>query len=233
MLFGIGVGPGDPELLTLKAVRAIQRCDVIASPKTGGGAGTALSILEGYLDGKERVECHFAMEQDQAKRKEARRAAADQIAALLLQGKDVGFVTLGDPATYSTYMYLHQILAGKGFEAEIIPGITSYSAAAAALGIALCEDDEALTIIPAARNESIDRLLEFPGNKVIMKSGGNLEPLLATLKERGYADRTTIACRVTMQGERLYANIEDYLQSPESGYFTTVLVKERMEREKP
>jgi len=223
-LFGIGVGPGDPELLTLKAIKTIKECDVIAVPKAGEGEGTAFSIIEQYLDNKDLIECGFAMDKDMGKRWEARRLAADQIIQYLNRGKKVGFVTLGDPTTYSTYMYVHDIIVGRGFETGIIPGVTSYSAAAAALGLALCEGDAILTIIPAAHSENIDEMLEYPGNKVVMKSGDNLARVLTRLKERGYGDRTKIAYRVSLDGQRLYTSIEDYEKSPETGYFTIVIV---------
>jgi precorrin-2/cobalt-factor-2 C20-methyltransferase len=124
-LYGIGTGPGDPELLTIKAVGAIQKCGVIAVPKTGSSEKTAFTIIETYLEGKELLECRFSMEKDMSKRREARQLVAADIIRVLENGKDVGFVTLGDPATYSTYMYIHKIIAEKGFDAEIIPGVTS------------------------------------------------------------------------------------------------------------
>lgn len=224
-LYGIGTGPGDPELLTIKAVNVIQKCGVIAVPKTENGERTAFSIIERYLDGKEIIECLFSMEKDGAKRKEARQIAADQIVHHLDIGKDVGFVTLGDPTTYSTYMYVHKIIVSQGFDAEIIPGVTSFAAAAAALGVSLCEDDEVLTVIPARHSKNIDELLDYPGNKVLMKSGGKLAQVLERLKERGYGDRTKIAYRATMDGQRLYGSIEEYEKSPEAGYFTIAIVK--------
>ena len=224
-LYGIGTGPGDPELLTIKAVNTIRKCGVIAIPDSGSGERAAFSIIEKYLDGKELIACRFAMDKDTEGRKETRQFAAGRIAQYLDNGEDVGFVTLGDPTTYSTYMYVHEIIVNKGFEAEIIPGVTSYAAAAAAFGIPLCEGGEPLLIIPAAHNESIDDLLDFPGNKVIMKSGGNLAQILKRLKERGYGDRTKIAYRAAMDGQRLYAGIEAYDKSPETGYFTLAIIK--------
>jgi len=223
-LYGIGTGPGDPELLTIKAVKAIQTCDVIAAPKTGGEEGAALSIIEKYLNGKELLECRFPMDKEIEKRQEARRVAARQIIEFLDNGKDVGFVTLGDPTTYSTYMYVHEIIVSKGYSAQIIPGVTSYAAAAAALGIALCEGDDLLTVVPAGYCENIDKLLDQPGNKVVMKFGNNLAHILGKLKERGMGDGIKIACRVSMDGQRLYKNIEEYEASPEAGYFTVAIV---------
>ena len=225
-LYGIGTGPGDPELMTLKAVNTIKKCGIIAVPKTGNGERTAFAIIEKHLNGKELLECRFSMERDIAKRKETRQIAAADIIKYLDDGKDVGFVTLGDPTTYSTYMYVHEIIVSKGYDAEIIPGITSYSAAAAALGIALCSGEETLTII--GRSKNIDELLDVPGNKVIMKSGENLTLVLNKLKERGYGDRTKIVCRVTSDGQRLYDSIKEYEKSPETGYFTTAIVKEEI-----
>ena len=218
-LYGIGVGPGDPELMTLKAVKTIQKCGVIAGQKT------AFSIAGPLLDGKNLLECGFVMEDDMKKRVEARIAAAGQIIAFLETGRDVGFITLGDPTIYSTYIYVHEIIVAKGYDAEIIPGVASYAAAAAALGVALCENNEALTIIPAKHDVSIDALLDAPGNKVIMKSGENLAYVLEKIKER---DRDAmVACRVGMAGQTLYRSIDEYDESPATGYFTVAIVKER------
>jgi precorrin-2/cobalt-factor-2 C20-methyltransferase len=225
-LYGIGAGPGDPELLTIRAVNAIRKSDVVAVPKTGGGEGAALSIVREYIGGKELLECGFSMDRDIDKRMESRKAAAAIIIDRLQSGKNVAFITLGDPTTYSTYMYVHRYVAHEGFLTEIIPGVTSYSAAAALFGIALCEGGETLTIIPARSGEDIDALLAYPGNKVIMKSGENLLRALEALKERGYGDRTKIASRVAMDGQRLFHSIDEFVKSPETGYFTLAIVKD-------
>ena len=228
-LYGVGTGPGDPELLTVKAVKTMQKCDVIAVPKTVNDERTAFSIVEKYLDGKELLECRFTMDKDAGRRREARQMAAGEIIKFLDKGKDVAFVCLGDPTTYSTYMYVHEIIISKGFAAEIVPGITSYTAASAAFGIALCEGGETLTLIPARHSDNIDELLDYPGNKVIMKSGENLLCVLKKLKGRGYGERTKIACRVSMDGQHLYTCIEEFEKSyeisPEAGYFTLAIVK--------
>ena len=224
-LYGIGVGPGDPELLTIKAANTIQKCGVIAAPKAANRAGTALAIIEAYLDGKELLECRFSMDRDLEKRRADRQTAADEIIRVLECGQDVGFVTLGDPGTYSTYMYVHELVVGRGFDAEIVPGITSYAAAAAALGIPLCVGEEVLTIIPPGCGGDIDRLLAYPGNKVIMKSGEGLGRVLKTLKKCGYGEQTKIVCRVSMEDERLYESIAAYEKSPVPGYFTLAIVK--------
>jgi precorrin-2/cobalt-factor-2 C20-methyltransferase len=225
-LYGIGTGPGDPDLLTLKAINTIEKCSVIAVPNTGESEKVAYSIVEKYIAGKQLHECYFTMTRDLEKRKEARLAAANEIISFLDNGKDVGFVTLGDPTTYSTYMYMHEIIVSKGYEAEIVPGITSFAAAAAALNISLCEGDDTLMIIPASQNEKIDELLKQPGNKVIMKSGRALAEVIEKLKKYGYGNKTKIACEVTMENQQLYSSIDEYEKAPDGGYFTLVIVKE-------
>lgn len=216
-LFGIGVGPGDPELLTIKAVKVIQECDVIAGQKT------AFSIINQYLDKKETLECRFCMENDMDRREEARHFVAGQIMGLLRQGKNVGFVTLGDACTYSSYMYIHDMIVRDGFAAEIVPGITSFAAAAAAFGTSLCEDDEALTIIPAKNNANLDDLLDIPGNKVLMKGGEGFSATLEKLRERGY--EPMVACRVTMGGEQLMERMEEYEKLSRTEYLTVAIAK--------
>jgi precorrin-2/cobalt-factor-2 C20-methyltransferase len=208
-------------------VNTVQKCDVIAVPVIGSGERTAFSIIEKYLAGKELLECRFAVEHDMAKRREARQLVAANIMKFLDDGKDMGFITLGDPTTYSTYMYIHEIIVGRGIEAEIIPGITSYAAAAAAFGIALCEGSETLTIIPASYDvNNIDELLDRTGNKVIMKSSENLAQVLEKIKQRPYG-QIKIASRCTMEGQRLFNSIDDFEKSPEGGYFTIAIVKEK------
>ena len=225
-LYGIGTGPGDPELLTLKAIKAIEACPVIAHPGHARGERTALAIVADYIGGKRLLECSFAMERDMAARQAARQATAESIMELLAAGEDVGFVTLGDPTTYSTYMYIHEIVAAAGFATEIIPGVTSFAAAAAALGTALCSGDETLLVIPARHSTDIEALLDYPGNKVIMKSGENLLKVLESLKSRGLADRTNIVSKASMADQRLFFNIASFEADAQTGYFTVAIVKE-------
>ena len=222
-LYGIGVGPGDPELLTLKAVFAIEKCDVIAVPETGSGERTAFTIVEKYIEGKQLLMCRFVMEHNMEKRKSSRQKVADDIIACLDRGKDTGFITLGDPTTYSTYMYIHEIVSDRGYETTIIPGVTSYSAAAAAAGVALCEGNETLSIC-AGHASDIDELLSRQGNTVIMKSGAAFTRVLDKLKERGLGDNAKIVCRATMPDQRVFQSIEDFENTPDAGYFTIAII---------
>ena len=117
ILYGVGVGPGDPELMTVKAVRTVERCPVIALPQSGRGECTAYEIAKEAvpaLEKKEKLLLSMPMTRDQGKLLESWREAADQIAKKLDLGQDVAFLTLGDPAVYSTYLYLHQLVEKMG-----------------------------------------------------------------------------------------------------------------------
>ena len=107
-LYGLGVGPGDPELLTLKAVRLLREADVVAVPNRGGGEGTALHIVKDYVQDKPLLLCATPMVRDRQILDSAHDRIAGDICALLEEGKRVVFITLGDPTVYSTYLYIHR-----------------------------------------------------------------------------------------------------------------------------
>ena len=169
-LYGVGVGPGNPELLTVKAVRVIQESDVVAVPRAGAGEQAALAIAAEYIGDKPVLHCDMPMTRDRAARDASHDRAADTICALLDEGKTVAFLTLGDPSVYSTCWYVHRRVAARGYAVEMVPGVPSFCAAAAALGRALCEVDEMLHIIPASHG-ALDAALDLPGGKVLMKAG--------------------------------------------------------------
>ena len=135
VLYGVGVGPGDPELLTRKAQRILSQADVIAVPDKGAGEQTALKIVGELAEGKPLLRCHTPMVRDRAALDAAYGQIAAGIAALLDEGKTVAYITLGDPSIYSTYLYIHRRVLSMGCTAEIIPGVPSFCAAAARLGL--------------------------------------------------------------------------------------------------
>ena len=140
--YGVGVGPGDPELLTLKAVRIIEECDVLAVPGRTKEDSVAYSIALAAvpeIGQKETICIHMPMTTDEKKLKESHEKGAAQIIRLLEQGRSVAFLTLGDPTIYSTYLYLQKLVQEAGFETEIISGIASFLAAGAALNTGLVE----------------------------------------------------------------------------------------------
>ena len=220
IFYGIGVGPGDPELLTLKAIKVIGNCDVLAVPDSGAEKQTALSIAHEHIGSKPVMHLDLPMTCDKAELKKSRAAAAEKICARLDSGKSVGFLTLGDPLVYSTYSYLHKFIVARGYTAKVIPGVTSFCAAAAALGQPLCEGGESLHIIPSLY-ENMENTLALDGTKVLMKSGKKLGDVIDRLRKQG--SKAMMAQRVGMDGELLYRDLSEEIQSD---YFSILIVKD-------
>ena len=173
--YAVSVGPGDPELLTLQAVRVLENTPVIAAPQTASGQMLALDIARGAVDltGKSVLPLRFTMSHDAAVRAESYRAAASAVEAELRQGRDVAMVNLGDVALFATAYYIFAEIERDGFPARMLPGVTSVAAVAARLGQSLTEMEQPLHILPASCD--LDAALALPGTKVLMKSGGSVE----------------------------------------------------------
>ena len=220
-LWGVGVGPGDPELLTLKAVRVLEQADVVLAPDTGKADKTALNIVSGHLNGKTPILVSMPMTRDPEVLEQAHRAAAQKIAAYLDAGKQVAFITLGDATVYSTYMYVHEIVRTMGYDVEVVPGVPSFCAAAARLNISLCQGSEPLLVIPASH--SAEKLLDVPANKVFMKAGSAILELKKTLEEKNMLENAAMVENCSMENERVYPDFRDLKEN--SGYFSLVIVK--------
>lgn len=223
ILYGVGVGPGDPELITVKAVRILEECDIVAVPQTGEGEQTAWNIARRYIADKPVLSCEMPMTRDTAIRAACHDKAATAISALLERGKTVVFLTLGDPTVYSTYWYIHQRITQRGYTARLIPGVPSFCAAAAATGQALCEDGEMLHIIPAS-HATTEAGLDLPGSKVLMKAGRELLAVRDKLQQRGQLANAVLVERCGMAGERILRDWSQLTQP--TGYFSVILVKE-------
>ena len=176
-LYGVGVGPGDPKLLTLKAIETIRDADYVAYPTSGKGASNiAFEIVKEYIKDKETLEYLMPMSRDKEYVQRCHDECAIDIKKYLENGKSVAFITLGDPSIYSTYMYIHKKIKEMGFQTQLIPGITSFCAAAASLNDSLCEGGEPLIIVPASY-DALDQTIDYEGNKVYMKSGKSIVEL--------------------------------------------------------
>lgn len=223
-LYGIGVGPGDPELITLKAVRKIRECAAVAVPGRNPEESTAFQIAVRAcpeIKDKKLIGIHMPMTKDEEKLKENHEAGAFLLTEHLKKGMDIAFLTLGDPTVYSTYLYLHKIVRKQGFLAEIISGIPSFCAAAARMETGLAEKDQALHIIPAAYE--VEEWLELSGTKVFMKAGKQLAKVKKKLSEKNLDGRMIENCG--MRDEKLYGSINEIPQ--EAGYYSLIIVKEQ------
>lgn len=222
ILYGLGVGPGDPELLTVKAVRLLREADVIAVPDKGSGEKTALRIVRDYIGDKPVLPCGTPMIRDQEALDAAHEAIADRLCALLNQGKTVAFITLGDPTVYSTYMYVHRRVVDRGYPAELVPGVPSFCAAAARLGTSLCERSERLMVVPASY-EGVEACLEADANFVFMKAGRELGALRERLAAAGLLDRASLVANCGMEDEVVCPRLGEL--GEDTGYFSLVIVK--------
>lgn len=226
--YGVGVGPGDPELLTLRAARVIGACQVVAAPQTRGGATLALDIAAQAVDlgGKDIIRLPFAMSRDAGERQRMHEESIGLVAEQLAQGKDVAVLTLGDPGVFSSFFYLADGLRDRGFAIEVIPGVTSFSAVAARLGEGLTEMDEPLHVVPsAACVECIDEVLDLPGTKVLMKPCGRLGELVEVLERRGELSHASLVADCGLPSEHACRDLASFDPAEHPSYFTTLVVK--------
>jgi len=175
--YGVGIGPGDPELITLKAVKTLRSVSVVIAPFSRRES-VALNIAQPYILG-EVLKLGFPMERDEKLLNMAWDANAKDIAMLLDEGKDVAFITLGDPMIYSTYIYvLHRL---QGYEIETIPGITSFTAAASKLGFPIAEGDAPFAVIPSYQEDSLRAALDVYDSVVLMKISRDFDRIIDVL----------------------------------------------------
>lgn len=223
-LFGVGVGPGDPDLITLKAVKAIEACAVVAAPKTKQGSTLALNIASAHIDmsNKRVLELEFAMKRDRATIASKHEAAAQQIIAELERGYDVALLNLGDVSLYATFHYLKPLIEDAGFETVMISGIPAFSAIAATLGLNLTPDmDSPVHIIPAASSD-LEAILQLPGTKVIMKVAKNIENLRKLIAELDLKDNVYLVSNCGLEDEKIFRDLN--LVTQELTYFSTLVV---------
>lgn len=183
-IYGVSTGPGDPELMTLKAVRVIRSAQVIALPHERKEACAAYQIAvqaEPEIEEKECLLIPMPMTKDPEILEASHQTGAGQIQAYLAQGKDVALLTLGDVSVYSTCWYLYQRLRRMGEEGELISGVPSFCAAAARLDRALVSGSQQLHILPASY--SLEESLRLPGVKVLMKAGRQLGAVKEQLRK--------------------------------------------------
>lgn len=221
-LYGIGVGPGDPELLTLKALRVIQESEIIAVPGNVPEESVAYQIVLGAYEGlkdKEMLAIPMPMTKDAKLLEESHEAGTKMIRDQLDAGKDVAFLTLGDPTVYSTYIYVHYRIEALGYDTEIISGITSFCAVSARLNMGLVEKAEPLHVIPASYQ--ISDALKLSGTKVLMKAGKKMKDVKEELRASGA--KAVMIENCGMPGEKIYRGVEEIPDT--AGYYSLIIVK--------
>ena len=206
--YGVGVGPGDPELMTLKACRLIRENDVIAVPGKVPQDSVAYKIAVQAvpeLADKELIPVYMPMVKDRAVIRKSH-------------------LTLGDSTIYCTFSYIQHILEADGYGVELVSGIPSFCAAAARLGTSLTEWNESLHVMPALHNTH-EGTLEWPGNYVLMKSASRMPEVKKMLSASGYDVIAAENC--SMENEKLYRSVDEI--PDDAGYFTLIIAKEKKE----
>lgn len=224
-LIGIGVGPGDTELLTLKAAKILKSVPVIFSPKSSKEKESiALSIVRPIIDERNDskklmlVEPIFPMIEDEKKLEECWTSASEMIAQYLDTGRDVAFITLGDPSIFSTYSYVQKKLKDS-YEIETIPGITSFTACAAARNEALVEKNDILTIIPKI-DDRLESVLDYSNAIALMKASRNMRKLELKIENNKRTTEIYSVQNCTRENEKI---IEGF--STDKPYLTTTIIK--------
>jgi len=230
-LYGVGTGPGDPELLTLKAVRAIGEADVLAYFAKAGRSGNGRAIVEGLLKpGMVELPLYYPVTTEIDKDHDDYKsqitgfydASAEAVAGHLAAGRTVAILSEGDPMFYGSYMHLHVRLASR-FPTEVIPGITAMSGCWSLSGLPIVQGDDVLSVLPGTmREEELVRRLSDTEAAVIMKVGRNLPKIRRALAAAGklaeaiYVERGTMAAS---KSTRLAEKLDDT-----APYFSLILV---------
>lgn len=223
ILYGAGVGPGDPELMTLKTVRLIRENEVIAVPGAEPRETVAYQIAVQAvpeLEHKQLLPIYMPMTLDREEMEKNHQKGARILEGYLKEGKNVVFLTLGDPTIYSTFTYVQRIVESHGFTTALASGIPSFCAAAARLNIPLAEWNQPLHIIPAVHR--LDHSLQEAGSYVLMKSGRKMGAVKEILRRSGRSVSMVENCG--MEDERIYRSLEEIPDN--AGYYSLIVAKE-------
>ncbi|HYS43790.1 MAG TPA: precorrin-2 C(20)-methyltransferase [Geobacteraceae bacterium] len=228
-IYAVGVGPGDPELLTRKAERILREVPVICAPTANpSDSSYALSIVEPFLDRnrQEVIVQVFPMRKDQTGLEEFWEEAAAEVAERVRRGSDVAFITIGDPFLYSTFLYIYRIFRERypDIPVEVVPGISSVSAAAVAAGMPLGLASERIAIIPAAFEADLRRTLSEFDTVVLMKVSRVFDGIYALLQELGLERNGAFISRVGSPEEEVVFNLGS-LVGRKLDYLSLLIVK--------
>lgn len=227
--YGIGIGPGDSDLITVKAVSTIKKLDVLYTPKAHkGGTSFAERIAQPYFPATLTIkQRYFPMTHNSTERQQSWNDIAAEIVKDVKAGHEVGFITLGDPSVYSTYSYLANIVRDD-VPIKTIAGISSYSQIAAEVSIPLTVGDESLEVIPATASlTEISRALDVSDNVILMKVAANFEAIYKLLSDREILKNALLVTDASLESERARKLFEIDI-TEKIPYFSTVLVKKQL-----
>ena len=234
-LYGVGVGPGAPDLLTLRAVRTLERADVLALPRSSDyGASMACKIVKpviGERAGQERMFLTFPMSKDPDRLRPAWEKAIDAIGERLTRGASVAFVTEGDASLYSTFIYLRREAPRRwpGVEIEVVPGVSSIAAVPAVTGIPIADGQECVAIVPANYGAAdLARVFASFDTTILMKIGSEMPRVIEALERAGLADKAVYVSKATMSEQRIVRDVREVRE--EHGDCFAMIVVAKKER---
>jgi precorrin-2/cobalt-factor-2 C20-methyltransferase len=229
-LYGIGVGPGDPELITLKALKVLEkRPHIFAATSSKNTYSLALDIIHSHLNGAPVEQLPFPMTRDQEVLQEAWEKCARRVLEVLDQGSDAAFITLGDPLTFSTFGYLLKTIKGLDPTVRVvtIPGITSYHAAAALTQTPLGEGEESFLVVSGAMGAAkLQEAVDKTDTVVLLKTYRHADDILAALEELGLTDRAVLVSRCGLDGETVVQDLASLRGRP-LPYLSMIIVRRR------
>ena len=226
-IYGIGVGIGDPEDITLKALRLIRESDILVLPREDISKCRAYQIVKKVMPEIADITTlplEFEMVKDAGEREKNHIKIYETVKDLVMQGKTVSFLTIGDPAIFSTFSYIADLAREDGIDAYAVNGISSITAAANRLGVALCEKEDQLHVI--SEISDIQGSLDLPGTKVIMKCGRDIGVIKEILRKRGDSISVYGVSDCGTEKEKCYMTLEDL--PDEGNYMMTLLIKSKL-----
>jgi precorrin-2/cobalt-factor-2 C20-methyltransferase len=235
-LYGVGIGPGDPELITVRGAKILARCRRVFVPRAPRGEESlALSIARQHIHPEsEIIPVVFPMARDKETVREHWAKFVPKVEEVLRTGEDACYLTLGDPLLYSTYVYMLAALRERLPDARVVtvPGVSSFSAAAALAGFPLGQAEKSVSIVPAADDlGTFEQALAGGGTVVLMKVGKKLREVLDVLERTGHIDRAVFVARVGLEGERIETDLRTLeVEKPEIGHMSIILVDGQPEK---
>ncbi|RLB01590.1 MAG: precorrin-2 C(20)-methyltransferase [Deltaproteobacteria bacterium] len=230
-LYGIGVGPGDPELVTLKAIKVLKKVDLVfAASSTKNHYSLAMNIVSRFVEKSIPVIfLKFPMTRDRTVLEKAWDANAKEILSHIRKGKDVAFITLGDPMTYSTFGYIMRVIRklDPGVPVQVVPGITSYHAAASAAGQVIAEAEESFAVVSGALGaRQLKRIINHTDNVIMLKVYRNYKEIMSEIDRQGLAENATLITRCGLEGEEIIHNIKRYYDKTPP-YLSLLIIKKQ------
>lgn len=224
VLYGVSIGPGDYELLTLKAVRVLEETNIIAVPRTKKENTMALSIIENVIDisEKELLYFDFPMTRDKAVCENNYKKISNEIEHYLDNGRDVAFITIGDVSVFSTFSYIARLCMEDGYDVQAIPGVPSFLAIAAKFNQPLALGDESILIM-SGKCENFDELMKTDTNKVIMKGNKSTNKIKELFEnEEVFQGKEIMGIEdCGLATEKVYQKLDEI---GDCGYFTTFII---------